>query len=150
MTVFSSYLQKNLIKPQPANFHQIQKQLSRAARDLKTAKKILKEDAEWAASIAYHAMLRAGRSLLFAYGYLPQGGGQHKTIVELTGKILGQDYSDIVHQFNRFRKKRNLFVYDSEDAGNIYEAEKAIETAALLLGKVKEQIAQQNPQFHLS
>jgi len=40
---------------------QITSNLNRAQRDLRTAKANLKIDEEWAYTIAYHAMLRAGR-----------------------------------------------------------------------------------------
>ncbi len=45
----------------------------RIQRDLRTAKADLPIDEEWAYTIAYHAMLRAGRALIFASGYRPKG-----------------------------------------------------------------------------
>lgn len=48
---------------------QITSNLNRAQRDLRTAKANLKIDEEWAYTIAYHAMLRAGRAFMFASGY---------------------------------------------------------------------------------
>ena len=88
---FEGYLSKGRLKRQRINFRQIEKQLSRATKDLGTARLLLGKDPEWAATIAYHAMLRAGRSLLFSKGYLPADGGQHQTVVELTHSLLGKD-----------------------------------------------------------
>ncbi len=48
---------------------QVTSNLHRAERDLRTAKANLAIDEEWAYTIAYHAMLRAGRAFMFASGY---------------------------------------------------------------------------------
>ncbi len=41
-----------------------------------TAEHVSDKDPQWAATIAYHSMLRAGRALLFANGVLPADGRQ--------------------------------------------------------------------------
>lgn len=148
MTFFHEHFSRGLLKKQQPNFGQIQKQIQRAFRDITTAQRVLSYDPEWAATISYQAMLRAGRALLFAHGYLPMDGAQHKTVVELTGKILGSEYADLVRQFEKLRKKRNLFFYDSEDTGNVGEAQTALEVAPKLLGKIKGAIETRNPQIH--
>ena len=61
--------------------NQIFSQLARARRDLLTSDANLTIDEEWAYTIAYHAMLRAGRALLLAHGYRTRGKDQHKTTV---------------------------------------------------------------------
>jgi uncharacterized protein (UPF0332 family) len=101
---FSSYEKSGLVKRQPAHFKQIELQITRAHKDLLTFALIVDKDAEWAATIAYQAMLRAGRALLFSHGYLPADGRQHKTVVEITGMILGNEYSLIIKQFDKLRK----------------------------------------------
>ena len=72
-----------------ANFSvgQITSNLNRAKRDLHTAKANLKIDEEWAYTIAYHAMLRAGRAFMFVSGYRPRGKDQHKTVVEFCSLV---------------------------------------------------------------
>jgi uncharacterized protein (UPF0332 family) len=116
MKQFKSYLANGLLKEQFPDFAQIKKQLQRAGRDLETARHLLVQDPQWAATIAYQSMLRAGRALLFAHGVLPADGRQHKTVVEITGKILGVEYEVLVQQFERLRRKRNVFFYDSEES----------------------------------
>jgi uncharacterized protein (UPF0332 family) len=143
---FNPYLQKGLLKKQPANFKQIHTQLTRAQKDLSTFLLVLDRDPEWAATIAYQAMLRAGRALLFAHGYLPADGQQHKTVVEITGLILGQEYNSVTMQFEKFRKKRNIFFYDSYDSANIGEARNALETARKLITAIKDLISSLDPQ----
>ncbi|MBI5242196.1 MAG: hypothetical protein HY922_00775 [Elusimicrobia bacterium] len=84
------------------------------------------------------SMVRAGRALVFALGYLPAGAQQHKTVVELTGRILGDEYAGLVRRFDVMRKRRNVFFYDSEDLHSGTEAHSAVECAAALLGKIKD------------
>jgi uncharacterized protein (UPF0332 family) len=143
---FNIYVQKGLLKKQTANFNQIHTQLNRAVKDLSTFLLVLESDPEWAATIAYQAMLRAGRALLFAHGYLPADGQQHKTVVEITGLILGQEYNSVTMQFEKFRKKRNIFFYDSYDSANIGEARKALETARKLITAIKDLVSSLDPQ----
>ncbi|MBN2188242.1 MAG: HEPN domain-containing protein [Chitinispirillaceae bacterium] len=142
MIDFGEYLKNGLIKQQRADFRQIGKQIKRAEKDLLIFMLVLEKDPEWAATIAYHAMLRAGRALLFAHGYLPADGRQHKTVVEITGKILGEQYNLVVVQFEKLRKRRNEFFYDSMDTGNVAEAKKAAETAGQFVRAIKEKISQ--------
>jgi uncharacterized protein (UPF0332 family) len=142
MIDFGYYLRNGMIKQQRIDFNQITKQIVRAGKDLDTFSLVLEKDPEWAATIAYHAILRAGRALLFSYGYLPADGQQHKTVVEITGKILGAQFDLVVLQFERLRKKRNVFFYDSIDTGNLAEARKAAEVAKQLISAIKVKISQ--------
>jgi len=146
MIDWQAYLKQGLVKAQQPNLKQIEKQILRAQKDLKTFHLVDKEDPEWASAIAYQSILRAGRALLFSYGYLPVDGRQHKTVVEVTGKILGPKFSLITKHFDRLRKKRNIFFYDSEDAQNFTEAKKAIGVAEELLAGIKNKIKALNPQ----
>jgi len=88
------------------------------------------------------------KALLFSHGYLPADGRQHKTVVEITGMILGNEYSLIIKQFDKLRKKRNHFFYDSEDTGNIAEAKKSAETASKLILAIQQEVTRRNPQIY--
>lgn len=59
------YLHKGLLVRQKYNFIAIEKLVLRADKDLKTAKANLKIDEGIAYSVAYLAMLRVGRALMF-------------------------------------------------------------------------------------
>jgi uncharacterized protein (UPF0332 family) len=146
MIDWAVYLKQGLIKKQAPNFRQIEKQILRAQKDLKTFHLVEKDDPEWASAIAYQAMLRMGRALLFSCGYLPVERRQHKTVVEATGKILGPKFSLVINYFDRLRRKRNIFFYDSEDSRNFTEAKKAIEVAAELLYEIRNKIKALNSQ----
>lgn len=146
MISLRAYLTRGLIKSQSPNFKQIEKQVVRAGKDLHTCTLVIKQDPEWASTMAYQSMLRAGRALLFSIGYLPADGQQHKTVVEITGKILGKEFTSVLKQFDKMRKRRNVFFYDSEDAHNFTEAERGLATARNLLENIKKKIRSLNPQ----
>lgn len=147
MSFLKGYQDKGLVKAVHPNFRQIEQQILRAEKDLKTYSLVVKADPEWASSIVYQGMIRMGRALLFSFGFLPSDGAQHKTVVELTGRILGTDFDIIVKQFDRLRRKRNVFFYDAEDAHNFTEAKKAFETAQTLLKQIKKEVKVKNPQY---
>jgi uncharacterized protein (UPF0332 family) len=58
------------------SYHSSKKQVARrlklAERDIRVAEKIMAEDWDWAFSIAYNAILQAGRALVFHRGIVPQ------------------------------------------------------------------------------
>jgi uncharacterized protein (UPF0332 family) len=129
-------LKDQLIKKQSPDLEQIKGQLKRARKDLKTAEAMVPIDQTWSLTIAYHAIIRAGRALMFSHGYLPTTKNSHKTIVEFTGLILGAEYHDLLLRFNRMRRKRHDFIYDSQNHTTVSEAESAIKTARDLIDKV--------------
>lgn len=134
-----NYLKKGLLKRQNPNREQILGQIRRARKDLKAAKVVLDDDPEWTATIAYHAMLRAGRALLFSKGFLPANGAQHKTVVELMHPLLGQEYGLLIEKFERMRRQRNLFFYDL-DTETITEAQIALKAASELIKAIEEKV----------
>ncbi len=147
---FDAYLKRGRLKRQRANFKQIERQIIRASKDLGTARVLLGRDPEWAATIAYHAMLRVGRALLFAKGYLPADGGQHQTVVELTHHLLGRDYTTLVERFERMRRKRHLFFYEADPFGTRTDAEQALRAASQLVTVIQDLIQNDHPQFHFT
>ena len=134
---YEQFIKDNLAKKVKPNPAQIKHQLERAVQDLETAKANLKIDTTWALTIAYHAMIRAGQALMYAEGYLPTINHTHKTIVEFTKIKLGGDFHELVAKFNRLRRRRHHFIYDSENHVNIEEAQAALETARRLIDKIK-------------
>ena len=147
---FESHLRRGLLKRQRPNFKQIEQQVLRARKDAQTAQRVLKNDPEWAATIAYHAMLRMGRALLFANGFLPADGGQHRTVVELTGKLLDARYALLIEKFERMRRRRNLFFYESDPFGTLTDAERALATASQIIHLIEAAITREHPQLHFA
>jgi uncharacterized protein (UPF0332 family) len=114
------------------NLGNVKKALERAQRDLKTARATLEIDEEWAYTIAYHAMLRAGRALMVFLEYRPKGKDQHKTVGEFCSRVLGEEYRTLINKFHRMRQKRHRFVYEVESKISRTEAKDSIESAKRL------------------
>lgn len=133
---FDQLEKKGLIQRAKINFKQVYNYLSRSKKDLTTSKANLNIDQEWAYTIAYHAVLRAGRALMMSCGYRPKGRNQHKTIVQFTRVILGNKMSELVRKFDRMRRKRHDFIYEPDKPIPRQEAEKALEDSEELVKKI--------------
>jgi uncharacterized protein (UPF0332 family) len=119
--------------------------LKRARKDLSTAEAVVPIDLTWSFAIAYHAMMRAGKALMFSRGYLPTTKNSHRTIMDFTGLILGDEYQDLILRFNRMRRKRHDFIYDSQNHTTASEAKSAIKTAREFIDRIATLVAQKGP-----
>lgn len=146
---YEKFLRDKLIKKQRPDFKQISHQLQRALKDLKTAEANLEIDLTWAYTIAYHSMIRGSRALMYSKGYLPTAKNSHKTIVEFTKLILGDEYHSLVSRFNRMRRRRHDFIYDSNNHITSQEAKSSLAAAQKLINKIIALIKQDNPQKEL-
>ena len=146
---YEKFLKDRLIKKQRPDFKQIEYQLKRALRDLKTAESNLSIDSTWAFAIAYHAMIRASKALMFSRGYLPTTKQSHKTIVEFTKLIVGKSYENLVNRFNRMRRQRHDFIYNSKNHITSNEAKSSIKTAKQLIEEIIILVKRENPETDL-
>jgi uncharacterized protein (UPF0332 family) len=128
---------------------QIISNIKRAEKDLITAMANLEIDEEWAYTISYHAMLRAGRALMFSLGYRPKGTDQHKTVVEFCSEILGEDFKNLTSRFNRMRIKRHDFIYEPERPIPKTEAIKSLESAEKFVKEIMREIQKSSPRKKL-
>jgi uncharacterized protein (UPF0332 family) len=94
-------------------------------------------------------MIRASKALMYSRGYLPTADRSHKTIVEFTKLILGGGYENIVRQFNRMRRRRHNFIYDSQNHITSHEANLSIETAKKLIEEITTLVKRENPEKDL-
>jgi uncharacterized protein (UPF0332 family) len=140
-------LKDHLIKKQSPDLGQIKNQLRRARKDLLTAEAVIPIDLTWSFTIAYHAMIRAGRAHMFFRGYLPTAKNSHKTIMEFTRLTLGEEYRDLLLRFDRMRRKRHDFIYDSQNHTTVSEATSAIKTAKELIDKIVDQETEEKQGF---
>jgi len=123
---------QGLIERVEPNLGNVKRALERAQKDLRTARATLEIDEEWAYTIAYHAMLRAGRALMVFLEYRPKGKDQHKTVGEFCSRVLGEEYRTLINKFHRMRQKRHRFVYEVESRISRTEAKDSIESAKRL------------------
>lgn len=146
---YEKFLRDSLVKKQKPDSKQIETQLKRAGKDLKTAESLLSIDLTWAFAIAYHAMMRASKALMYSKGYLPTAKRSHKTIVEFTKLILGNEYDNLIRRFNRMRRQRHDFIYDSKNHITPHEAKLSIETAKKLIEEIIALVRKENPEKDL-
>jgi len=136
----SDLLAQNNIKEISPDTVQAKECITGAEEDIGFAKESVDKNADWALSIAYNAMLRAIRALMFADGYSPAGEGHHKTAVDYAEVKFGAKHQKIILAFDRLRKKRHHAVYDKTGTVSTFEATNAIRDAEKLLGLVRGKI----------
>jgi len=122
------------IKRLPVNKKKIEDALNLAKRDIKAAKTILRENDDWAFSIAYNAMLQAIRALMFSKGYRPSGRNQHISVVRFAELFLRKEDVTIL---DRMRRKRHITTYNAAGTISEREAENAIERAEKLVHEIE-------------
>lgn len=103
--------------------------VERAGDDLASAEHMLEQDADWALSIAYNAVLRSARALVFARGFRPASREAHKNTFAVLREIAPEDQQQLISYFDRIRVKRHQAIYDVEARTSRTEAETLIEQA---------------------
>ena len=124
------------------------REIEKVDPDAKIAEKLLKvsQDAiaaaedNWkmkhndvALSLAYNAMLNAGRALMTAKGYRARSEAYHKSVVEFCAAFLPPDCGQLVAVFNRYRIRRHDIVYGEIESGSVGDGE-----ALAAIGRAKE------------
>ncbi len=137
-----------LIKEKSIGFDQIRRRLERSHADLDNARLLIDRDSAGAFRMAYDAMLQAGISLILSYGYRPKVKNFHKTVVEATKEILGDEYAILIKRFDQIRKSRHDIIYDIAAVSGT-EAEESIKTAERLIKEISGIIKSQIPQQEL-
>jgi len=147
----SEALAGGLIQEQKSSISAVEKFLRRSTKDLLASKANLKIDEGIAYTVAYLAMLRAGRGFMLLKGFRPSNGYQHKTVVQFVGEALGKEYAGIIERFDRMRRKRNIFTYEIDTAISHTEAVEALRTAEefvrLIIGIAQKENPQGNFKF---
>lgn len=118
---YDDLLKSGKIKQQQISSDEIKRALSRAERDLKTARSVMAGDWDWGFAIAYNAVLQASRAFMFAEGFRPASHEGHKNTFAFLHVAMGKTYEDLITYFDRVRNKRNQAMYDV--AGLISETE---------------------------
>lgn len=130
------------IKRLPADKKKVKDALNLATRDARVAKDVLKDDYDWAFSIAYNAMLQAIRALMFSKGYRPSGRNQHISVVMFAELFLRKE--DVII-LDRMRRKRHATIYDTAGTISEKEAENAVERAEKLVHEIERMLKGDKP-----
>ena len=137
------------VRKQKAGLVQVEALLREAILDLEEAKRISAVAERGTYLLAYNGMLKAGRALLLLRGYVPDDGGQHKTVVEMTAAILGAKYKSLTEQFETMRRKRNDLTYEAGTLLSKSEVQKAFSDAIELVRRILTEVKAENPQLDL-
>ena len=125
------------VKRLPEDKKKVEDALNLAKRDIKIAKTILRDNDDWAFSIAYNAMLQAIRALMFSKGYRPSGRNQHISVVRFAELFLRKD--DVI-VLDRMRRKWHVTIYDTAGTISVKEAGNAVERAERLVHEIERMI----------
>ncbi|MFH1441213.1 MAG: hypothetical protein ABIH18_04150 [Candidatus Omnitrophota bacterium] len=137
------------LRKQKSGIVQVEALLREALIDLKEINKIVHLAERATYLLAYTAMLKAGRALLLMRGFVPDNGAQHRTVVEVTSLILGDEYKQLTSQFETMRRKRNEMTYEAGVLLSRSESEKAFQDAIFLIKKILTEVKAINPQLEL-
>lgn len=118
---YDALVRSGKIKRQQSSREEIERAMSRAERDLKTARSVMAGDWDWGFAISYNAVLQASRAFMFAEGFRPTAHEGHKNTFAFMRVAMGKSYEDLITYFDRVRNKRNQAMYDV--AGMISETE---------------------------
>ena len=117
MANLKHYLKKleseGFLRKEKIGTDQVRALLMSALNNITASEKTLTIDEEACYTMAYNAMLKTARALVFLNGYRPSDGRQHMTTIEVAGEILGKEFSDLIHMFDKMRRKRNQFIKDN-------------------------------------
>lgn len=146
---FKSLESKGLLKKEKIGMDQVKTLLLSASRNISASEKNLSIDEEACYTLAYNAMIKIARALVFLQGYRPSDGHQHKTTIEVAGEILGKEFRNLIEMFDRMRKKRNQFTYDPMLPLSLTEAKTALKTADDFYERVRNFLDKKYPQLKL-
>ena len=112
--------------------------LQLAHRDMKTAGDVYNnKDYDWTFSIAYNAMLQAGRALMFSEGFRPKGESKHVSVIEFVKMKFNKKFADkLLFMFNKIRKKRHIAVYEQVNIISKEEVKNALDLSKEFVIKV--------------
>ncbi len=123
---YDQLLQQRRLKPYKARLEEVKQLLGLAERDLATAERNLRDDPDWAYSIAYNAVLQASRALMLAKGFRPRGAEQHATVVQFVEEAVGKAEGFDIVLFDQMRRKRHRVIYEKRGLVSEQEAEQGV------------------------
>ena len=105
--LIKSLKREGRLREQKVGFVQIEGLVREALIDLKEADRTLPIADRATYLLAYGAMLKAGRALLYLEGVSPKGEGQHRTLIQVCEVLLGSEFKQLAQHFETMRRKRN-------------------------------------------
>lgn len=123
---------------------QIERLLKRSRQDLDSAKRIKPTDEAAAMDLAYKAMFHAANALLARHKLRPGPVRQHQGVIEATTRILAPEATTHLLQFDRLRRRRNLFEYQGVFEMGSEELDEALANARELVAIIKRRLSKKS------
>lgn len=101
---------------------------------------------DWRLAIAFNSALQTATAALAAYGFRAAREGHHYRIIQSLVLTVNAE-SDLVVQFDGFRKKRNISDYERVGAVSIQEAGEMLALAKSLRQRVGEWLRNNHPEL---
>ncbi|MBF0104423.1 MAG: HEPN domain-containing protein [Deltaproteobacteria bacterium] len=112
-----------------------------ACQKLKTAHSLIDEDPEAAYQIAYEAMLKASLAVILKQELRPRSQpGHHIAVIDMVGRIMGDDLSAQIKVFDEMRRHRNSFLYEPFGFVSLHEAKEALCIASNFVEAIKKKL----------
>jgi uncharacterized protein (UPF0332 family) len=146
---FSELIKRGLLKKEKIEIDQVRALLSSSAKNLNASRETLEIDEETCFAMAYTAMLKIARAVLFLHGFRPADGQQHKTTIDVAGRLLGNDFKNLIEKFDKMRRKRNQFTYDPLLPLTEQETKEALRTAEKFSAETRKRLEKTDPQGKL-
>ena len=102
--------------------------------------------ADWRLNIAYNAALQAATAALAASGYRALRDSHHYRVIHSLAYTIGAK-TDLIKQFDAFRKKRNIGGYERAGLVSEQEANEMLSLAENLLEMIKEWLNSNYPEL---
>ncbi|MCX6766691.1 MAG: HEPN domain-containing protein [Candidatus Moranbacteria bacterium] len=146
---FDELIKRGLLKKEKIGLDQVRALLASSAKNLNASRKTIAIDEETCFAMAYAAMLKIARAILFLHSLRPSDGQQHKTTIEVAGNILGSDFRELIEKFDKMRRKRNQFTYDPLLPLTDRETKEALQTAEKFSAEVRRRLEKEDSQEKL-
>lgn len=101
---------------------------------------------DWQLNIAYNAALQAATAALAAAGYRASREAHHYRVIQSIAYTIGAE-SNLVNQFDQFRKKRNISGYELSGAISQQEANEMISLAKRIREDVETWLRKNHPEL---
>lgn len=137
------------LREQKVGFVQIEGLLGDSLKDIAEAKAVIGVGERACFILAYQAMLKAGRALLFLNGLRPADGAQHVTVIQVCEFFLGPSFKGLAQQFETMRRIRNKITYEYGTLLSHSEVETALQDAEKWIRAIAVKVKEKNPQFEL-
>ena len=145
----NNLIERGFLKKEQIGVDQVSALLKSASKNVRAAERNLGIDEETCYTMAYNSMIKVARAILFLNNIRPTDGQQHKTTIEVAGKILGKEFNDLIKRFDQMRKKRNVFTYEPLIPLSKQETIQSLETAKDFHIKVKDFLQEKKFQLNI-